>query len=198
MNDKQPPPPLKVEVSGGDQVTNSLVFGLVQTTLRGAGFIDLKVTHPFGTGESADTQEMSTMLDVLHVSHPKLFRTPVEVKQTVYRDMNYDYTRPQHLVESFVYGTADYEGQTHSTAEIHRTKEAKAFVARVAASQSPADRAEADREELEMETKFLKHLSDPNTAKIFEDLFGEKVDPSELEELRVSVEAKRRALAEAK
>lgn len=198
MREKQTPPPLKVEVSGGDQVTNSLVFGLVQTTLRGAGFTDLKVTHPFGKGESAETQEMSTMLDVLHVSHPKLFHTPVEVRQTVHRDMNYDYNRPQHLVESFVYGTGEYEGEHYSTAEIFRTEQAKAIVARANARRTPEDDAADAREELEVEERFVKHLSNPATAAIFEDLFGEKVDPDELEELRASITAKRKALTETK
>jgi hypothetical protein len=49
---KAPVPPLTVEVKGGDHITNALVYGVVQTSLRDAGF-DPKVKHPYGDSGSA-------------------------------------------------------------------------------------------------------------------------------------------------
>jgi hypothetical protein len=192
MEKKEALQPLKVEVSGGSQVANTLVYGLIQTTLRGAGFDDLKLQHPYGSAESADSDDMVSLLEVLQVSNPQLFEVPVTLVQKV-TDRTYDWGQPTHLVESFVYGADEYEGKDCSNAEIYRTEQAKAFLAKVHANQTPADRAAADAEELAMESKFLKHMSNPAVREVLEDLFDEKISETELAELRASVEAKQKA-----
>lgn len=184
---KEPIKPLMVEVSGGTAATNTLVFGLVQTTLRTAGFNNLKVNHPFGDGVSADAEDTASLLDVLHVSHPKMFDERVTVKQHVSeRELGYDYQAPTHLVESFAYGVGEMEGKTHSTAEIHRTEQAKLFIEKVYAKYPRDPEADA-REELEREAKFVKYMDNPQTRAMMEDLFEEKIDENELAEMRKRV-----------
>lgn len=181
--------PLMVEVSGGTAPANSLVFGLVQTTLREAGFGNLKVNHPFGDGTSADGDEMSSLLGVLHVAHPKLFQERIEVKQHLpERAIGYEHNAPTHLVESFTYGVGEIDGVPHSKAEVYRTEMAVETIRRMN-EKYPRDEAVDRAEDHARNVKFLKYMENPQTRAMLEDLFDEKIDEKDLEELRREVEA---------
>jgi len=190
---KPPTQPLEVEVRGGDEITNTLVYGVVQTSLRDAGFVKVKAVHPYGDADSAREPEMSGLLGVLHVTHPKLFTAPITVKQNT-KGLYQDYNAPNHLVESFVYGNDEYDGQLRSIPEIIRMDQAKKLIERINREIDPVEEA---REEVELGSKFLKHFENPASRAVLEDLFGEKVADKDIDDMRRELEESQKRLEEA-
>lgn len=94
--------PLKVEVSGGNRLSNTLVFGAIQTTLDGLGFESIEAVHQHGDGVGP-VDLVPTMLDLLARVQPELFSKPVIVKQNL-KNVPETTSRFDDLVDDLVYG----------------------------------------------------------------------------------------------
>lgn len=99
--------PLKIEISGGDVFTNTVMFGLIQQTIQDHGFSNVETLHDLGDAP-ARTDTIPSLLDVLHCTHPSIFAQPVTIKQNLKNatagEPEEDVAFPQALVNELIYG----------------------------------------------------------------------------------------------
>lgn len=72
--------PLTVKVTGGDRMTNTLVFGLIQDTLSSIGFENVEASSVHGDATGV-RNNMPTMMDLIASHSPDLLAQPVIVRQ---------------------------------------------------------------------------------------------------------------------
>lgn len=99
--------PLKIEISGGDVFTNTVMFGIIQQTVQDHGFSNVETIHELGDA-SARTDTMPSLLEVLHTTHPSIFSQPVTIKQNLKNATSgapeEDLAYPTALVNELIYG----------------------------------------------------------------------------------------------
>ena len=99
--------PLKIEISGGDTFTSTVVFGFVQQALSDRGFRNVEAIHELGDAP-ARTDTVPTLLDLLEATHPSIFAQPVVIKQNlkgvVDSTPEEDLPYPRELANELIYG----------------------------------------------------------------------------------------------